>query len=362
MTGSGSAGLGVIIFAVAMLAGVSPAGAQSAESEPPPARGTFKVEAMPPPAKPFLVPDLPPSAADRAAVRSDWFTLKFGLVTLVDYAGFSQDAASIDQVGTQESRWDARSLLRLMLRGTVGNAYTIKYLVAGEYKGFESDPDKVWNITGVSKTFTLGGPATIGVGVAAEHGHDAEKAELDVEDASEREPRVVLPGLAVRPGLVARAPEAAGEPEPERPVARPPDGAHEAQVALRGLRQGCEVGLGDRSKVDVGPGLGGRPSAASSRVNFLNIIRPPPRRCRSLWSSRHAAGPSARRARRPVRPTRGGLAWRRRLGVRSCQRRAEAVGCARAYPLTANIRSELITSRAYARHAWMSSLVRWSYC
>jgi hypothetical protein len=92
------------MFAVAMLASVAHAGAQSAESEPPPARGSFKVEPLPPSAKPFLVPDVPQSADDRAAVRSSWFTLKFGLVTLVDYTGFSQDAASIEQVGTQDSR------------------------------------------------------------------------------------------------------------------------------------------------------------------------------------------------------------------------------------------------------------------
>ena len=50
-------------------------------------------------------------------------------------------------------------------------------------------------------------------------------------------------------------------------------------------------------------------------------------------------------------------AERRRPGLaRSHQRES-----ARAQPLTANIRSELITSRAYARHAWMSSSVRWSY-
>jgi len=159
MNVSSRTGLGVIIFAAAMLAGVAPAGAQSAESEPPPTRGTFKVEPLPPQAKPFLVPDVPPSAADRAAVRSSWFTLKFGLVTLIDYTGFSQDAASVEQVGTQDSRWDARSL-RLMLRGTVGSSYTVKYLVAGEYKGFESDPENLWNITDVSMTFPLGGPAT----------------------------------------------------------------------------------------------------------------------------------------------------------------------------------------------------------
>jgi len=159
MTVSARSGLGVLILAAAMLAGVAPAGAQSAESEPPPARGTFKVEPLPPRARSFGLPDVPQSVVDRTSVQSPWFTLKFGLVTLVDYTGFSQDAASIDQVGTQDSRWDARSL-RLMLRGTVGSSYTVRYLVAGEYKGFESDPENLWNITDVSMTFTLGGPAT----------------------------------------------------------------------------------------------------------------------------------------------------------------------------------------------------------
>jgi len=151
--------LGIAIVAVALFAGVAPAQAQSAESEPPPARGTFKVEPLPPPAKSFGLPDLPPPAPDHAAVRTDWFTLKFGLVTLVDYTGFTQDAASVDQVGTQLDQWEARSL-RLMLRGSVGSTYTARYLVAGEYKGFESDPEKLWNITDVSLTFPLGGPAT----------------------------------------------------------------------------------------------------------------------------------------------------------------------------------------------------------
>jgi hypothetical protein len=153
-------GPGVIIVAVAMLTSVArPARAQSGESEPPPARGTFKIEPLPPPAKPFGLPDLPQSVVDRTSVESRFFSLKFGLVTLVDYTGFSQDLDSVAQVGTQDSRWDARSL-RLMLRGTVGSAYTVRYLVAGEYTGFESDPDTVWNITDVSLTFPLGGPAT----------------------------------------------------------------------------------------------------------------------------------------------------------------------------------------------------------
>jgi hypothetical protein len=46
----------------------------------------------------------PQSAADRALVKSAWFTLKVGLVTLVDYTAFQQDADSLTQVGQQKDQ------------------------------------------------------------------------------------------------------------------------------------------------------------------------------------------------------------------------------------------------------------------
>jgi phosphate-selective porin OprO and OprP len=133
--------------------------AQSEESEPAPGLGKFEAEALPPPKKPFFVPDVPQSLVDQAQIKERWLTLKVGVVTLADYTAFHQDANSLAQVGPQKDQWEARAA-RLMLRGTIGKDYKISYLVAGEYKGFESDPETLWSLTDVAFTFPLGGPAT----------------------------------------------------------------------------------------------------------------------------------------------------------------------------------------------------------
>jgi phosphate-selective porin OprO and OprP len=133
--------------------------AQSEESEPAPAPGKFEAEPLPPPEKPFLVPDVPQSVADRTQIKEHWITLKVGVVTIADYTAFSQDAASISQVGKQKDQWDPRAA-RLMFRGTLGKDYKVSYLVAGEYKGFDSDPKTSWSLTDLAFTFPLGGPAT----------------------------------------------------------------------------------------------------------------------------------------------------------------------------------------------------------
>jgi phosphate-selective porin OprO/OprP len=136
-----------------------PAQAQSEESEPPPALGQFESEPLPPPAVPFAVPDVPHSLLEQFRVRDHWMTLKVGLVTIADYTTFSQDHTSISQVGQQENKLEARAA-RLMLHGTLGQDYKAGYLVAAEYKGFESEPEDLWSITDVSLTFPLAGPAT----------------------------------------------------------------------------------------------------------------------------------------------------------------------------------------------------------
>ena len=35
-----------------------------------------------------------------------------------------------------------------MFRGTIGTDYKVNYLLAGEYKGFESDPGELWRLAG----------------------------------------------------------------------------------------------------------------------------------------------------------------------------------------------------------------------
>ena len=49
-------------------------------------------------------------------MKSHWFTLHLGLVPIFDYTWFTQDQASVDQVGVQENDFDIRSA-RIMARG-----------------------------------------------------------------------------------------------------------------------------------------------------------------------------------------------------------------------------------------------------
>src|ERR1035438_9911779 len=133
--------------------------AQSDESEPAPALGEFEAAPLPPPEKPFLVPDVPASVADQTQVRSRWFSLKFGVSAVFDYTTFEQNAASVSQVGRQEDQFQVRDL-RLMLRGTIGSDYKVNYFVAGVYKGFDTDPNTTWELVDFWLAFPLGSPAT----------------------------------------------------------------------------------------------------------------------------------------------------------------------------------------------------------
>lgn len=135
------------------------ASAQSPESAPAPAPGTYVAAPLPPPTSPFMFPDLPHGYEGIFRIETSVFTMRPGFAVIVDYTGFSQDAASVSQVGTQENQWAARAA-RLMFSGTIGGGYKVGYLIAGEYKGFESDPDTLWSLTDLSVTFPVHGPAT----------------------------------------------------------------------------------------------------------------------------------------------------------------------------------------------------------
>lgn len=132
--------------------------AQAPESELPPEAGAFEGR-IPPPIPGALLPDVSPAAYAAISVSTPGFTLRPGLVLLGDYTFFSQDAASLGQVGAQQDRGQLRAA-RMMLRGTVGTDYVVRYLVAGEYKGFDSAYDRAWDMTDVSLIFPLRGPST----------------------------------------------------------------------------------------------------------------------------------------------------------------------------------------------------------
>ena len=161
--------LGAAAIAAALLAPVPPAAAQAADPDLAPERGKFEAEAPAPPAQPYVVPEPPRTLADLTRYKSRSFSFQMGLAVLLDHTTFNQDAASVAQVGDQESQWQARAA-RLMAHGTIGSDYKVGYLFAAEYNGFESDATDEWSFTDVSFAFPIGGPATtLTVGMTKEN-------------------------------------------------------------------------------------------------------------------------------------------------------------------------------------------------
>ena len=121
--------LAAVTTAALWIVSAAPARAQT-EDLPPPALG-YK------PAVPELLSD---EQAEELKVDHHWFTLRLGIVPILDYTWFTQDQASVDEVGVQDDDFDIRSG-RIMARGKIfaDSTHAPGYLVAFEYRGFDSD-------------------------------------------------------------------------------------------------------------------------------------------------------------------------------------------------------------------------------
>jgi len=150
---------GAALLAAGWLAACAPAAAQVHDPDLAPARGKFEPEAPAAPEKPYVVPEPSRTLADLTRYQSRSFSFQLGLVVLLDYTAFNQDAESLAQIGHQASQWQPRAA-RMMAHGTIGLAYKASYLLAAEYKGFDSNPEKYFDVVDVSLTFPLGSPAT----------------------------------------------------------------------------------------------------------------------------------------------------------------------------------------------------------
>jgi phosphate-selective porin OprO/OprP len=131
--------------------------AQSEESETAPLAGQFVGEPSPVFESALAVLDLPERVLEHIQLSNSWFTLKAGETVLIDYTGFAQDSASISQVGKQDDRWQARTALSL--RGTIGAAYKVSYLITASYNG-DADPGTRLSLVDASLSFPFGSPAT----------------------------------------------------------------------------------------------------------------------------------------------------------------------------------------------------------
>ncbi|MEY2852880.1 MAG: hypothetical protein RL030_12 [Pseudomonadota bacterium] len=93
----------------------------------------------------------------------DRFSIKLGLVALVDYTDFSQDNASIQQVGVQDDAWQARSI-RFMARGHFEMWRKWNYVVSYEYKGFDKNSDANWSSTDITLATDIAHLGTLTIG------------------------------------------------------------------------------------------------------------------------------------------------------------------------------------------------------
>ena len=67
-------------------------------------------------------------------------TTQVGALIIGDYTSFSQDKASLAQVGDIPNEFEFRAA-RLVVRGLLGTSRRISYFYAGEYNGMSREPD-----------------------------------------------------------------------------------------------------------------------------------------------------------------------------------------------------------------------------
>ncbi len=137
------------LCATLTLACVAVAAAQSWESDP--AHGI-------PPAPPVstIVPDVPDGILTKANVKTDNFSIKFGLAILLDYTAFSQNENSITQQGVQADQFQVRDF-RFMARGHARVLTDWRYQVSLQYRGFAQQPGQPdWQVADLNLTVNLG--------------------------------------------------------------------------------------------------------------------------------------------------------------------------------------------------------------
>jgi phosphate-selective porin OprO/OprP len=86
------------------------------------------------PATAFVMPDVPDSWNRATTYDSRALSARFSTAMVVDYTAFTQDSASVSQVGEQVDQWDLRTF-RLMSVGSVKFKHPIHYFVSVEVKG-----------------------------------------------------------------------------------------------------------------------------------------------------------------------------------------------------------------------------------
>ena len=113
--------------------------AQSVESVLPPGSEALALDASH-----FVVPDIPDVGLKALNIVDphDSYAIKFGAAVLpADFTSFTQNAASTEQVGVQDDKYEVRSM-RLNAYGYFEFMRRWNYLFSYEYKGFDRTPSE----------------------------------------------------------------------------------------------------------------------------------------------------------------------------------------------------------------------------
>lgn len=115
----------------------------------------------------YIIPDLPPKKPADPNKEMPFFKLNIGLVMIGDWTDIEQDSTNIDQIGIQENEFQVRAA-RVILSGSVGGSYRVSYQLAGEYKGFDLEPEQKWKLSDAALTFPIGNRTKLTVGKTKE--------------------------------------------------------------------------------------------------------------------------------------------------------------------------------------------------
>jgi phosphate-selective porin OprO/OprP len=159
------------MIAALAIAGAAPAGAQQTESLAEPI-GVATGDAHPEAdvvlhKRKYAFPDLPPLKPPSPEKQARFFNIRPTLAAIGDWTNFHQDATSLGQFGEQQDQFQVRSM-RLKLVGSIGNGYKVGFQVGGEYKGFDTEPEQMWQLTDLALTFPLGDRTKLTIGKTKE--------------------------------------------------------------------------------------------------------------------------------------------------------------------------------------------------
>lgn len=149
--------LQVACLAIFLLAsGGSTAAILTYDADPAAEKGKLVPGLQPPEPLGRIFPDLPMQFKENITVRTEGFSMIPGLIIRGDYTQFSQDDASIRQLGIQESAWETRNM-RLILRGHLGTGYKMGYLMGVEYNDLMFLDGQLWQVSDLAFDFPLTG-------------------------------------------------------------------------------------------------------------------------------------------------------------------------------------------------------------